>query len=41
MLAEADHFTPVVKMTMLHNAVAGVAALNQVKVQSAHNVAKD
>ena len=40
MLAEADHFTPSIKMRMLQNAVAGVSALNQVKVQSAHAVAR-
>ena len=35
----ADHFTSNVKMAMLQNTVAGVSELNQVKTQSAHDVA--
>ena len=39
MVDPSDHFTSNLKMTMLQNTVAGVTELNQVKIQSAHDVA--
>ena len=39
MMDKKDHFSYNVKMVMLQNAVAGVSALHNVKIQAAHDVA--
>ena len=39
LVATTDHFTHNLKMTMLQNAVSGIGELDQVKVQSAHDIA--
>ena len=39
LVPQSDHFTDNVKLIMLQNTVTGVSELNQVKVQSAHDIA--